>query len=166
MGSPYGFLIYPYVIFNIRSMQELHCKIKARRYACYYGVYEWHESRYKKANLCQGEIMKLRSIQLLVDDEGGIIMGKGRMDILDSIDRTGSINKTAKEMKMSYKSVWSKIKSTETHFGRAIVHADRASGTRLTEAGRTLLESYRELNRQCMASDDEIFARIFGKKPM
>ena len=107
--------------------------------------------------------MKLRSIQLLVNEEGGIIMGKGRMDILDSIDRTGSINKTAKEMNMSYKSVWSKIKSTETHFGKPVVHADRVRGSRLTPEGRRLLEAYRELNRRCMAADDEIFSRIFSK---
>lgn len=105
--------------------------------------------------------MKLRSIQLLVSDEGGIIMGKGRMDILRSIDRTGSINKTAKEMKMSYKSVWSKIRSTEAHFGRPVVHADRVTGTRLTREGRELLTRYRELNRQCMAADDAIFDTLF-----
>ena len=107
--------------------------------------------------------MKLRSIQLLVSDEGGIIMGKGRMDILDTIDRTGSINKTAKALEMSYKSVWSKIKSTETHFGRPVVHADRVKGTRLTTAGRQLLEAYRTLNQRCMAADDAIFEELFTK---
>jgi len=49
--------------------------------------------------------MKLRSNQLLVSDDGGIIMGNGRLEILDSIDRTGSINRTSKAMKMSYKAV-------------------------------------------------------------
>lgn len=105
--------------------------------------------------------MKLKSIQLLVGRNGGIIMGKGRMDIMDSIDRTGSINKTAKEMNMSYKSVWSKIKSTEKNFGKSVVHADRVKGSKLTEEGRQLLEDYRNLNRQCMAADDAIFEKIF-----
>lgn len=105
--------------------------------------------------------MKLKSMQLLTGDDGGIIMGKGRMDILLSIDRTGSINKTAKEMNMSYKSVWSKIKSTEKNFGRPVVNADRAKGTCLTEAGRHLLDAYRELNRRCMAADDAIFTELF-----
>ncbi len=101
-------------------------------------------------------------MQLLVDEEGGIIMGKGRMDILDSIDRTGSINKTAKEMNMSYKSVWSKIKSTEKHFGKSVVHADRIKGSHLTDEGRRLLAAYRELNKRCMAADDAIFDDIFS----
>ncbi|MCP4718953.1 MAG: LysR family transcriptional regulator [Desulfobacteraceae bacterium] len=105
--------------------------------------------------------MKLKSIQLLVGRDSGIIMGKGRMDILDSIDRTGSINKTAKEMNMSYKSVWSKIKSTEKNFGKPVVHADRVKGSKLTDEGRQLLEDYRKLNRECMAADDAIFEEIF-----
>ena len=92
-------------------------------------------------------------------------MGKGRMDILASIEQTGSINKTAKALKMSYKSVWSKIKSTENNFGKPVVVSDKVNGTRLTAAGRFLLESYRELNQDCMEADDAIFDRIFHTGP-
>ena len=105
--------------------------------------------------------MRLKSSQMLVSDSGDIIMGKGRMEILASIDRTGSINKTAKELNMSYKSVWSKIRSTENHFQEPVVHADRVTGTVLTPAGRDLLNRYRELARRCMAADDAIFAELF-----
>jgi len=105
-------------------------------------------------------------MQLLVSRDGGIIMGKGRMDILDSIDRTGSINKTAKEMKMSYKSVWSKIKSTEKNFGKPVVHADRVTGSSLTQDGRQLLEAYRQLTQECRAADDTIFEAIFSNREM
>ena len=106
--------------------------------------------------------MKLRSFQMLVSEDGEIIMGKGRMDILDSIEETGSINKTAKALNMSYKSVWSKIRSTEDHYGQAVVHADRATGTKLTPAGRDLLQRYRKLTRRCRAVDDEIFSQVFS----
>jgi len=99
---------------------------------------------------------------MLVSEDGEIIMGKGRMDILTSIEDTGSINKTAKALNMSYKSVWSKIRSTEEHFGQAVVHADRVTGTVLTEAGRDLLQRYRKLTRQCRAADDGIFDQVFS----
>ncbi len=105
--------------------------------------------------------MKLRSNQLLTSDSGGIIMGNGRMKILDSIQRTGSINKTSKEMKMSYKSVWSKIKSTEKNFGKPIDHADRKTGTTLTSDGKELLEKYKQLKDLCIQADDTIFEDIF-----
>ncbi len=106
--------------------------------------------------------MKLKSIQLLVGDDGGIIMGHGRMLILDSIDRTGSINKTSKELKMSYKSVWSKIKSTEKNFGKPVVNATRTQGSCLTPEGRQLLERYKQLNQRCIQADDRLFKAIFN----
>ncbi len=108
--------------------------------------------------------MQIRSSQLLVNDDGNIIMGTGRMTILETLDRTGSINKTAKELNMSYKTVWSKIKSTEENFGKAVVLADRKKGTRLTSEGRSLLETYRELKQRCIREDDRIFDEIFQKK--
>jgi molybdate transport system regulatory protein len=107
--------------------------------------------------------MKFRSNQMVTSDDGNIIMGNGRMQILDSLERTGSINQTSKEMKMSYKTVWSKIKSTEKNFGKSIVHADRKTGTRLTDEGRDLLEKYRQLKKRCMQADDTIFDDIFLK---
>ncbi len=107
--------------------------------------------------------VKLRSSHWIVDDQGNIVFGKGRLEILDSIEKTGSINQTAKAMKMSYKTVWSKIKSTEKHLKNKIVHSDRMRGTRLTPAGRKLVTEFRLLNQRCIQSDDRIFEKIFGK---
>ena len=69
--------------------------------------------------------LKLRSSQWVVDEDNHIIIGEGRAEILKNIEKTGSINQTAKLMKMSYKAVWSKIKATEKHLGTRIVHTDR-----------------------------------------
>ena len=102
----------------------------------------------------------LRSSYWIVDEEGNIIIGKGRAEILENIERTGSINQAAKVMKMSYKGVWSKIKATEKHLNQNIVHADRQEGTHLTRQGKQLLEQYKELEKNCMASDDKIFEKI------
>lgn len=111
--------------------------------------------------------MKIKSNQMLVNDEGKIIMGNGRMKILLSIAQTGSINKTAQQLKMAYKTVWSKIKSTEENFGKPVVVADRIQGTRLTQEGEKLLRDYQQLKQRCIAADDLIFNEIFTpeKKP-
>jgi len=69
------------------------------------------------------------------------------MEILENIEKSGSINQTAKMMKMSYKAVWSKIKSTEKHLNTRIVYADKKNGTRLSEAGKKLLEKYKLLKK-------------------
>lgn len=105
--------------------------------------------------------LKLRSSYWIVDEAGNIIIGKGRAEILENIEKTGSINQAAKVMKMSYKGVWSKIKATEKHLNQKIVHADRKAGSRLTPQGKELLAQYQLLEKKCMTSDDKIFNKIF-----
>ncbi len=105
--------------------------------------------------------LKLRSSHWIVDEDGNIIIGKGRAEILANIEKTGSINQAAKVMKMSYKGVWSKIKATEKHLNQKIVHADRQEGTRLTRQGQELLEKYKQLEKKCITSDDKICSKFF-----
>ena len=105
--------------------------------------------------------LKLRSSQWIVNEHNNIIIGEGRAEILRNIDRTGSINQTAKVMKMSYKAVWSKIKATEKHLDTRIVHTDRKEGSRLSRNGKDLLKKYRLLKNECMSADDKIFDGIF-----
>ena len=106
--------------------------------------------------------LKLRSSQWIVDEDNNIIIGKGRAEILENIEKTGSINQTAKMMRMSYKAVWSKIKTTEKHMNACIVHTDRKEGSRLSQEGKALLKKYKLLKAQCVSADDKIFGGIFN----
>ena len=107
---------------------------------------------------------KLRSRQWIVDERNRIIIGEGRRDILEHIQKTGSINKTAKIMKMSYKGVWSKIKATEKYLNFRIVDTDRKEGSHLTHEGEDLLNKYNLLKKKCLEEDNRIFRSIFSKK--
>ncbi len=104
---------------------------------------------------------KLKSSQWIVDQDNNIIIGEGRARILEHIEKTGSMNQTAKMMQMSYKAVWSKIKATERHMNTCIVHTDRKEGSRLSQTGRDLLAKYKLMKAQCMSADDQIFSTIF-----
>lgn len=105
--------------------------------------------------------LKLKSSHRIVDDQNRIVMAEGRIQLLEAIVETGSINQAAKQMGMSYKSAWSKIRSTEAHYKTKIVHSDKASGTHLSSAGKELLRGYRRMKRQCLAADDAIFDTHF-----
>jgi len=88
-------------------------------------------------------------------------MGEGRQRIFELIEKTGSINQTAKLMKMSYRGVWGKIKATEGHLNKKIVLSERRHGSRLTEDGKRLLKNYARLKEECQKADEEIFKDIF-----
>jgi molybdate transport system regulatory protein len=104
---------------------------------------------------------KLKSRQWLEDSKGNIIIGEGRQRIFELIEQTGSINQTAKIMKMSYRGVWGKIKATEGHLNKKIVLTERRHGSRLTEDGKKLLMNYTRLKKDCQKADEKIFKKIF-----
>ena len=112
--------------------------------------------RVSLAELC------LRSTHRIYNRQGELVIGEGRMALLEGIAATGSINQAAKLLGMSYKSAWSKIRSTENRLGVSIIHTDRASGSRLTAEGLALLARYQELKRRCLAADDAVFEKVFG----
>jgi molybdate transport system regulatory protein len=108
---------------------------------------------------------KLLSKQWIVDENNNnIIIGEGRSEILELVDSTGSLNQTAKLLKMSYKAVWGKIKATEKAMNAKIVDTDRKLGSHLTAEGRELLRKYNQLKKECVAGDDRIFKSIFEKE--
>jgi molybdate transport system regulatory protein len=105
--------------------------------------------------------IRLRSRHWLVDDRDRIVMGEGRRTILENIEKTGSINRTAKVMKMSYKGVWSKIKVSEDYLQMRLVDTDRKTGASLTAEGKALLEKYITFKHWCEREENEVFDRIF-----
>ena len=105
--------------------------------------------------------LELRSRHWIINRKGDIIMGEGRSEILENIERTGSLNKTAKIMKMSYKGVWSKIKVTENYLKVRLVATDKTRGSSLTQEGKDLLEKYRQVKEKCLKADDRIFRTVF-----
>ena len=105
--------------------------------------------------------ISLKSRHWLVDENNKIIMGEGRKEIFENIEKTGSINKTAKIMKMSYKAVWGKIRATEEHMKTKLVAADRQEGSYLTKEGKELLKKYQIMKKKCLEADEKVFSDIF-----
>ena len=105
--------------------------------------------------------LRLMSRQWIANNKGDIIIGEGRQEILENIEKTGSLNQTAKIMKMSYKGVWSKIKATEKAMGTRLVDTNKKRGSELTQEGKDLLRKYELLKKKCLQADDKIFNTIF-----
>lgn len=106
--------------------------------------------------------LHFKSRHWIVNEKGKIIIGEGRKEIFENIEKTGSINQTARIMKMSYKAVWSKIKATESAMDAKLVDTNRKQGSHLTKEGKNLLDAYTKMQKNCLKSDDKIFKTVFA----
>lgn len=75
------------------------------------------------------------------------MIGPGKAELLERIDRTGSIAAAGREMSMSYKRAWQLIGTLNAMFREPLVDSTRGGpgggGAVLTEAGRAVLRLYR-----------------------
>ena len=74
-------------------------------------------------------------------------MGPGKADLLESIDRHGSISAGARAMGMSYRRAWNMVDEMNRHFADPLVEAacgGTENGARLTANGREVLAAFRK----------------------
>lgn len=76
-------------------------------------------------------------------------MGPGKADLLEAIDACGSISAASKQMHMSYRRAWELVDVMNTCFSQPLVMSSpgghHGGGAHLTEFGRFILKSYRDL---------------------
>jgi molybdate transport system regulatory protein len=74
--------------------------------------------------------------------------GKGIATLLRGVDTYGSLNASAKNIKMAYSKAWRIVKETEAGFGFLLINRDGARGSTLTAEGRKLVETYEVLEAE------------------
>lgn len=108
--------------------------------------------------------------------EGQSFLGAGRIELLERIDHTGSINAAAKEMKMSYKAAWERINGMNALASQPLIErltgGKGGGGTKLTPYAREMIATFHrfnELHRQFIdrfseaGNDPERLARILSR---
>ncbi len=79
-------------------------------------------------------------------------MGIGRLELLDHIQQTGSINQAAKAMRMSYKRAWELVHSMNTQTDQPLVitqtGGSTGGGAVVTEEGQKHLAHFRALHER------------------
>jgi molybdate transport system regulatory protein len=124
------------------------------------------ESPIKNENK-QGKPYNIRSKIWIEDDQGHVIFGLGRFRMLEAIERCGSLNAAAKELKMSYRGLWGKIKATEEGLGAPLLMRNTGGasggGSQLTDLARTLMAEFKIMHRQIIHDADMFFENEFSK---
>ena len=105
----------------------------------------------------------IRSKIWFEDPAGEVIFGLGRLKMLEAIDRHGSIQAAAKELKMSYRALWGRITATENRMGRQLLTRNiggaSGGGSQLTPFAKILLEKFREIHRRIALESDRLFEK-------
>ncbi len=109
--------------------------------------------------------LEVRS-KLWIEAGGGAVLGDWRADILEGIERTGSLSRAAEELGVPYRTAWQRLKESEERLGVRLVEsqsggADGGSST-LTPAARELLRRYRQFSSGMEELVNQRFKEAFG----
>lgn len=86
-------------------------------------------------------------LRLVADRE--IVVGPGKIELLEAIERHGSIAAACREMGLSYKKAWQLLDTMNRHLAAPVIDTvtggTRRGGATLTAEGRALVDDYRRL---------------------
>jgi molybdate transport system regulatory protein len=85
-------------------------------------------------------------------DDGTIAFGPGKAELLEAIQKTGSIRAAADDRGMSYMRAWSLVRTMNAAFRSPLVEKVRGGpeqgGARLTKRGETVLRLYKRMAKE------------------
>lgn len=106
------------------------------------------------------------SVRLRFKLENRMILGPGRIQLLERIRKTGSIAAAARSMGMSYRRAWLLVDDTNRLFACPLVESvaggRRGGGARLTDTGRLVVDTYRRMEKEAQAAFAEEQALLEG----
>ncbi|HNZ65508.1 MAG TPA: LysR family transcriptional regulator [Smithella sp.] len=84
--------------------------------------------------------------KIWIEENGKVIFGKGRDEILKSIEEQHSLNAAAKELGMSYRAAWGRLKASEERMEKKLVATrDKEKSLQLTDQAKTIITRFEKL---------------------
>ncbi len=91
--------------------------------------------------------------RIWIEADDKVFLGEGRVRLLKSIEKTQSLSKSAKELKMSYKKAWNLVDSVNKSASQPVVTKNTGGsgggGTMLTPYGKELVKVFDSVNENC-----------------
>jgi molybdate transport system regulatory protein len=86
--------------------------------------------------------------KIWIEENGKVIFGKGRDNILKAIEEQHSLNAAAKELGMSYRAAWGRLKASEERMEKKLVEtSEREKSLHLTSQARAIIERFEKLEK-------------------
>lgn len=96
-------------------------------------------------------------VKLWLEHNGRVIFGQGRRELLMAVASTGSLAGAARELGMSYRAAWGRMKASEERLGFSLVEpSDKGKrGMRLTSRAQELLDRFEALEQKAQKLVDK-----------
>ena len=113
--------------------------------------------------------MRIGSLKLKLQIVCGdaFAMGPGKADLLDAIDREGSIAAAGRALGMSYRRSWLLVDEMNRCFHQRLVETltggGRERGARVSDYGRRILAAYRALEAETALATDSPSYRLLAQ---
>lgn len=93
-----------------------------------------------------------------------LAIGPGRIELLEGVQRTGSLSQAARDMGMSYRRAWLLMQSLNASLSSpaslAVRGGRRGGGATVTATGRALIQTYRRTEARVARNINDRFARF------
>ena len=112
-------------------------------------------------------LMKVK-FKIWMEQDGSVAFAEGRRMLLEAVERLGSLNAAAKELGMSYRAAWGKIKATEKALDLKLLDVTTGGkgggGAKLTHEARELVSSYNNYVNKMSVIGEKEFKLMFKQK--
>ena len=99
--------------------------------------------------------------------KGGKIFGPGIATLLEEIEKSGSLRKSAMKMGLSYSKAWKMVHSCEDHLGFKLlvcqIGGTGGGGAKLTIEARELLDQYQAFEQEAHSVLQGLVDKYFDK---
>lgn len=108
--------------------------------------------RYANINISMAKKKNINAtFRLWINANDEKLLGKGRVELLERIDKTGSISHAAKQMKMSYRQAWQMVTEMNERGKQPVVNKQlggrSGGGASVTEYGKALVEAFHRIEK-------------------
>ena len=103
--------------------------------------------------------------KIWIEEKGKGIFGRGRDTILNAVAKQHSLNAAAKELGMSYRAAWGRLKASEERMDKKLVNTGiNEKSLQITPRARAIIERFEILEKDVenlLHTADQDFKRLF-----
>jgi len=101
-------------------------------------------------------------------DQDGKAFGEGPYDLLQRVERTGSLRRAAEEVGMSYNQAWHLMRTLEGRLGFGLLERQvggmAGGGSTVTPEARDLMRRYEAFREEARDTLDRLYAKHFSRE--